>query len=362
LKHSRQQRFSKAVLDALAIGGHDLKMQAALALSHEERLAFFEGTRVMHPKLKSVLAALKAQTRPFSGADVTLLLGPTGVGKTTIANSFYERTLDEYAQLMRDDLGAIPVIKLEAPATGEISFSHKIFYAKMLQELKMLHLKRKHSQEDLKRVALLEGHSRTTVGTFRLDVEAALEGRRCKVVLIDEAFHLVGGGGSKLAAQMNGLKSLSNETEVKFVLGGGYELLPILDINAALSRRCSVIHISRYHRDNEDDRAEFAKVLIKLGKLMPIENQPRLDGYYAILMRACVGLPGILKETLQRALNYALTEKGWTDSCLERALLTKKSSSAILADCLRGEKDLEGWISGSGSFEDYEDPDSREAA
>jgi hypothetical protein len=362
LKRSREQRFSKQVLGLLAMSDHEAKMRAALALSHEDRLAFFEATRVVHPKHETVLDALDAHPRRHSGDAITLLIGPTGVGKTTIANAFYERTLRLFTARMLKDPGLIPIIKLEAPATGEIRFSHRVFYAKILNELQAPHLSGQKMPSDLERVANLLDHSKGTVGRLRLEVEIALEGRRCEIMMIDEAFHFLGGGGNRLKAQMDGLKSLSNESEVKPVLVGSYDLLPILDINAQTARRCSPIHISRYHRDVESDCAEFASIVSKFCRLMPLENPPELLGYCTELMRACVGLPGMLKETLQRALNYALCEGRWIESCLERALPTKNVSTAVLRECLEGEKGLQNWESGTGVFLDFNDGSDREAA
>jgi hypothetical protein len=333
-----------------------------MKLSHEEKLAYFDATRVVHSRVQMVMSMLEAHTRPFSGNDITLLIGPTGVGKTTMSGSFYERTLQSFAARMEEDRGLIPIVRLEAPATGEIQFSHRVFYTKILAECQFPPLKQDHSDLDFQRVALTAGHLRGTVASLRLNVESALEGRRCKIIVIDEAFHLVGNGGSRLAAQMDGLKSLSNVTEVKIVLVGSYDLLPILEINGQLARRCSPIHIARYHRDVEEDCVEFGNLLSKLCRLMPLDLQPKLDGYVDELMRACVGLPGLLKETLQRALNYALIAGVWTESCLERALPTKNVSKAILAECLKGEVSLQKWESGSGVFEDFSTGDDREAA
>jgi hypothetical protein len=328
-------------------------MEAALELSDVDRLAFFYFTRVMHPRLEVVLDDLESRGHPFSVEDITLLIGPTGIGKTTTAGQLYERIIKKSIAEMQRDPGLIPVIKLEAPATGEIQFSHRVFYTKMLQQLHMPILKTRHSQEELQRICVSEGLSRMVAG-LRLDVEAALDGRRCLHVLIDEAFHLVGGGGAKLAAQINGFKSLSNMTNAKFLLVGSYDLLPILEISGQLTRRNAVIHIGRYHRDVEKDRVEFATILSKLMRLLPLKERPNLLGYADLLMIACVGSPGILKETLQRALGYAISEGSWSDSCLERALLTKNASTQILHECLKGEAAVRDWVSGTARFNDYD--------
>ena len=361
MKRFNPTELSKAVRSAMAMETHESKMAAALELSDTDRLAFFYFTRVMHPKLKLLLQDLEFRRGPFSVEDITLLIGPTGIGKTTTTSEFYDRIVTKRLKDMKRDPRLIPVIKLEAPATGEIQFSHRVFFTKMLHQLHTPLIKTKHSPEDVQRICRTEGLSRLVAG-LRLDVEAALEDRGCTDVLIDEAFHLVGGGGAKLAAQINGFKSLSNMSKAKFLLVGSYDLLPILEISGQLTRRNAVIHLGRYHRDIEEDRVEFATILSKLTRLLPLRDQPNLLGYADLLMYACVGIPGILKETLQRALGNAIAAKGWSASCLEQALLTKKASTQILNECIKGEEKVRDWVSGTAKFEDYESPFEEENA
>ncbi len=68
-------------------------------------------------------------------------------------------------------------------------------------------------------------------------------------------------------------------------------------------------------------------------------------------MDSCIGCVGTLKVTLQKALSFALRNKGkWTDACLSKALLSEKQITAILEETLQGEAEIEKAVFGSGNL------------
>jgi len=345
------------VLIALNAATYDEKMAAALRLSHDERRVFYDRVRVMHPRLRLAREALRIHTKPDSGSEITLLIGPTGAGKSTIANAFMDQVLESKRAAMIDDQGLIPIIYLEAPATGEIKFSWKIFYQMLLELLLEPLMDRKIlSGPDAARIMRIHGHSSPMVGNLRRALEKALRMRKTSVMIIDEAFHLASSAtGVTLLAQLNGLKSLANLCGVQIVMIGSYDLIPVLEVKSELTRRFSVVHIARYRKEDSLDQAAFSQALLDLSRMLPLEDQPELLSYADPLMRSCIGLPGILKQTLQRALAFALDQGQWTESCLERALLTKLQVRTILADCLRGEPRLAEAVTGGSVMTDFED-------
>ena len=69
-------------------------------------------------------------------------------------------------------------------------------------------------------------------------------------------------------------------------------------------------------------------------------------------MGPCIGCVEILKETFQRALTFALRNKGkWSDQCLKKALLSETQVTRILEETLKGEADIEGAAFGSGTLD-----------
>ena len=55
-----------------------------LQRSPSERLAYFRSYTVAHPQLKAVSEALRQAIQEPGGASLIFVVGPTGVGKTTL--------------------------------------------------------------------------------------------------------------------------------------------------------------------------------------------------------------------------------------------------------------------------------------
>ena len=84
---------------------------------------------------------------------------------------------------------------------------------------------------------------------------------------------------------------------------------------------------------------------------MPLNGVPDLTQMSNELMDSCIGCVGTLKETFQRALTFALRNKGkWTDACLSKALLSERQITTILDETLQGEIDIEKAVFGSGNL------------
>lgn len=68
---------------------------------------------------------------------------------------------------------------------------------------------------------------------------------------------------------------------------------------------------------------------------------PDIEKYSQPLQQACVGCVGILKDTITRALAFALRNKGiWREEYLERSLLSEAQVTAILEEVLEGEESI----------------------
>lgn len=337
--------------------------EQALSLPPKGKLQYFRAIRVKHPRISMVLRDLELMTAPDTGTSIALLLGPTGVGKSTIVQALKEQILQTNSQEMAADLGLIPVVSVEAPATGERGFSWRTLYQRLGEELQEPMMLRK--QETLIR------NGRTvhkpvmtgpTVAALQLAVESALVHRRTDIVIVDEAVHLLRNlQGNTLENHLDALKYLSNKSGSKLVLVGSYDLHGLLDLNAQIARRCGIIHFQRYltgkvGKDGKDvDVEAFGKVLAKFAQHFPMEGAEDLwsEGLASSLLEACIGCVGILKETLVRALAIALRDGNrWRNAFLEPALLTAAQVRAIHQDVLEGEARVSGTICGTGSFQD----------
>jgi len=317
--------------------------EAVLDLPSEKKLEYFNRIIARHPRMNSALDDLLTLTAPATGTDIVLLIGPSGVGKSETVVTAQKRLLSRFETEMQADPGFIPVVVMEAPASGELQFSWRIFYTKLGEALHEPLL-------DRKRLTVVEdGHwslrpytAGSTVAALRMAIEKSLKHRGTRLVVIDEAAHLLADNRpAKLLAHMNALKSLANVSGMTLALVGSYDLYSLVCLNGQLARRSAVIHLSRYRSGNQTDEACFRRVLAELQKWLPLAEPPDLTPFSRHLQDVCVGCVGTLKETLARALASVL-EKGsaWKTSHLERALISENQVARILTETTQGEEHL----------------------
>lgn len=339
-------RFSSHEVQSLA-------KEQVLQLPADDRLAYFEAIRLRHPRVSQALADLKLMSKPGAGSNITLLVGPTGVGKSTVVQAMRDQVLAENREQMQKNLGMIPIIVAEAPASGERGFSWRIFYQRVGEELQEPLMTRKqetHTEDG--RVTVRPVSTRATVAALRTSVEKALVYRSTSIVVVDEAVHLLRNiHGNTLENHMDALKSLANICGVNIILVGSYDLIKLMHLSGQVARRTAIVHFPRYLTGEELDERAFAKVVEKLASYLPLEAEVDLSGYAEDLQKACVGCVGILKDTLSRALAITLRSGGkWQEAHLEQALLSPMQHDAILREIVEGEQKMLRTAFGSGSF------------
>lgn len=330
-----------------------LSKEKVLGFSDEDRQAYFHAVKLNHQKVNHAIDDLQLMARPGAGSDITLLVGPTGVGKSTVVNVLRERVLKENQARMKENRALIPIAVAEAPASGERAFSWRIFYQRLGESLQEpLMSKKQETVTKDGRVTVRPASNSATVAALRTSIEKALVYRKTSIVVVDEAVHLLRNvHGSTLENHMDAIKSLANICGVNMILVGSYDLVELMNLSAQVARRTTIVHFSRYFADEERDVRAFGRILTTLAGYLPLEGEMDLSPYAADLMESCVGCVGILKDTLSRALGLALREGGkMTEAHLEKAILTPMQLKAILQETLEGEKLMRTRAFGSGSF------------
>lgn len=210
-------------------------------------LAEFKAKVIGHPiLLKTYNAALDLVREP-AGKEVALIMGPTGVGKTTLFNRLKNDLLKDFAPEMADKKGIIPVVSVQARAPETGSFNWRAFYIRILKEM--------HDPAAELDIALSTGGKVSKVSqlpTLNLMllqemVHNAFHHRAVKVLLVDEAQHLQKmSSGRRLDDQMDAVKSLASDGNVFIVLLGTYQLIQMVELNGQLARRGASLHFPRY--------------------------------------------------------------------------------------------------------------------
>lgn len=319
-----------------------------LGASIKDRVQYFRSCHIEHANQKECFNQSISAINSACGPKIVQVVGPTGAGKSTLAQEIYQTLLCQYRDLMEKDQGAVPVAIINAIAPNGSSFNWKDFYVRLLEkhgdvltQRKML-LPRQHD--------LFEGMSaplpleRSTTEALRRASEKCLKYRRTKVLIIDEAHHiLMVNDPKRLEFQFEALKSLTIESDVVIVLVGTYKLLAIRDQSGQLVRRSEIVHFPRYNLRRKEDRRGFMNALIELQRQLPLPTMPNLQADARHFFHKSGGSIGILKDWLSRCLENAILRgmPTFDVSFAEEFALSNKSLITILDEAIEGEIALE---------------------
>ncbi len=317
----------------------------------ERRLDYFKAFTVAHPALKQADQAVWNALREPAGAALIFVVGPTGVGKTTLLTQIEKRLIDLATTPGNRSNSHIPALKLDAVSPALTQFKWGDYYQRALLLLQEPHVE--YAVDYRRQVPVLARQTveqnplpwkgRTDTAALRLIFEQALKHRKPYAILIDEAEHIAKAArGSKLLDQLDHLKSLAIMSQVVHVLVGTYDLMVFRNLSAQLSRRSIDVHFSRYHATNEADVRAFKSVLWSFQRNLPVEEEPDLLQHWKYCYERTIGCVGVLKDWFTRALAEALEqgEKTLSRPLLEQYALSVDRCGQMVSEAVAGETAL----------------------
>ena len=308
------------------------------------RLEYFRAYTMAHPRLLAARETLLGAIHEVAPNSLILLLGPTGVGKTTLRTKVEQVLTTEMLPELGVDRVRLPVVSVEciAPESGTFSW-HDHFRRLLLRMDEPLVDYKLNPEASIRmgdRATKFMPSVRAAGSQYHHAVERALRFRRPVAVLLDEAQHLARtGSGRRLSDQLDVLKSIANCTETVHVLLGTYELLAFRNLSAQLSRRSIDIHFPRYRVDDPNDQKTFLTVLRSFEQQLPLSEPPRLVEESEYLYERSIGCVGVLKDWLVRALTGAFRRNATvlTLRDLQAHALSVPQCDKMLSEALEGE-------------------------
>lgn len=301
-----------------------------------------------HPIARHTFKQLCTEMSIVSSPQILLLVGPTGVGKSTLIRAACNRVMSNLQGVLQTEPDFVPIVSLSAmPSTGA-AFDWKDFYIRLLlgqneplTDRKLFLPRQPVLFPDAPVIDRVVEQS--AAPALRRSVESHLKHRRTRLLVIDEAQDMLLSSGASSKRNFELIKSMAVNTGTTILMTGTYDLLSILEQSGQLARRSQIIEFPRYDMRLKEQREEFRKILFNLSTLLaqhvPVKIMPNAEFFYI----KSIGCIGILKDWLARCLEHALMERV---SCIdakfaERFALDNKSLKRILEEALWGEQKLE---------------------
>ncbi len=308
----------------------------------------FDKVTVKHALQESCKARIQFLLDYSPSTELVALVGPTGVGKTTIAERINEGIYAQHKERMLSDPNFVPVLWTTAIASGHRQFSWKELYRDALLALNDPFVDGCRHEPVQERLLLAHDRESATTARLRSRLECELRVRGVKYWIIDEAQHCAMGGKSGPPEhQLDVLKSIAQRTRVKLILSGTYELVRHLPSSGQLARRSEVVPFHRYLADDPRHVREFTKVLVSLFKILGVEF-PSVQENLKMLYIGSIGCVGIAKDWIARAYGRSIEDGGKqiTLEHLKRTRMPERELQRIFRDidsgeqdCLRGNED-----------------------
>lgn len=299
------------------------------------RQAYFDGFMAEHSRIKDAVVQVMDIIHVPADSRVVHIVGPTGVGKSTLMVHLLKEIFEEEMPAMKKDPGLIPTafITARTPPVGTYNWTdHFIRTMNALDEILVSKKIELTDPEPLPRD--VPKPIRKQIGdnaAIQRAAESTLKNRKLTAFFIDNAHFLLKRlSEAEVKNQADNVFSVADQSDTLHVLIGTYDLLEMRNLNGQLARRSQTFHFSNYSIDDVNDRKFFSSAFKTLLSAVPLPEPPDLMDaeHVEFAYERSLGCIGILKNWLSRSLNAAMKRK---DQKLN--FKTFKQQALSIAEC-----------------------------
>jgi hypothetical protein len=318
-----------------------LTREQAIAGSPKDKEDYVKNLVVPHRTLNTVLAEVQQLMEPGAGLSITLVVGPTGVGKSSLGRKLLRDIIQDLAYLIQENPAIIPAVLVEVDSADrkhEIDFS--LFFARICSALLAPSvLDGFGTPQNLEKPIDISQNS-------RIMLERAIDGRQLQHLILDEVIHFLNSSTPPIHYG-NLLKSLSNRSSFNLLLLGAYGSEELIHATGQLARRVTVVHYPRYKKCKADFE-EYATFIKSVVASMPYRFEIDLAHTVEYLFDGTFGLPGASVEAILKAAALCSKEKKpkWNETYLFKSMPSLKAQREMAMETVRGEDRIQPYLQG----------------
>lgn len=305
-------------------------------------VAAFRSDRVLHANFKEGLDRIAERIQFSEQQSITVVIGPTGSGKTALTDEFGHQFETSIASAPFEKRTSLLAMELASPEQGQFKWVND-FYIPGLVALNEPCATKKINVE-LLRQQLLAGATKVpysrkpdTIADYRNLFLAGLDKAKAVGALIDEAnFFRRPTSASGVFTQYNSLRSRSDACRTHFVLIGSAEVADIFHQSGPISKRVYPIWLAPYG-PSEKEMILFGNAVLSIVAKLPIPVTFKVEKKLRDLLLGSLGLFGLAHDWFDRALVRAISRgaKNITWKDMEDCRLHDIQLSGIAADLIR---------------------------
>lgn len=298
----------------------------------------FSNWACSHPFFDAVLRWLLQRVYGLSEPSLLLVIGPTGVGKSTLISQLEARLLDRLRGDMQADPSRLHKVYAEAQFLPGRGFDWDGLFLSLLNDAGEILSDRK--------VAPGWPPGRPGRRGLAAATNMMLRQRAPLACIIDEGGSFVESDSTEsLARVLDFLKSISNQTKTHIVIFGDYRLARMVEVSGQLNRRSHVIHFPNYPVGHE---AVFYQIIGAFNRRLKTRSvESLIETEREVLFRNTYGCVGLLKRWLESAwLSVAESKKPIDRMVLEAARFPTGSLNRWQAEIENGHQKMSLFFDG----------------